>query len=229
MDRITPVKGKEREICDPLRQRLNEAWKSGRTNGEAIRPALIMIGGYAGSGKTEISRFIAQLTGWPILDKDPLTRPLAEALLVALGSDPNDRHSDLYRENVRPLEYKCLMESAISNIQCGISTVLSAPFIKEMTDAACMRELADQVMPFGAEIFPVWVRCDQESMYEHITFRAAARDGWKLQQWDEYAATIDFELRPSVPHHVIDNRLGSMVGLLDRARQALARSSCRGD
>src|SRR5690625_4130486 len=49
-------------------------------------PRVILIGGYAGSGKTELGRIIARETGWPILDKDTLTRPVVETALEILGT-----------------------------------------------------------------------------------------------------------------------------------------------
>lgn len=217
--RITP--GSEEADHLGLQQRIIDAWKRRHTGGDPHRPSIILVGGFAGSGKTELARFFVQLTGWPLLDKDPLTRPLVERLLVALGGDPHDRHSELYREQVRPVEYDCLMQSALANMRCGISSVLSAPFIAEMTDAKWMQRLVNRAGSLGVDVYPVWVQCDEESMREYITFRSAARDAWKLQRWDEYMATVDLDLRPAVPHLVVDNRLGTAVSLADQARQAI--------
>jgi predicted kinase len=204
-----------------LQQRIIDAWKRRHTGGDPHRPMLLLVGGFAGSGKTELARFFVQLTGWPLLDKDPLTRPLVERLLKALGGDPNDRHTDLYRSEVRPLEYDCLMQSAMANVRCGISTVLTAPFISEMADADWMARLGNRCRSLGVEVAPIWVRCDAESMREYISFRSAARDTWKLERWDEYLASIDVDLRPAVPHMVVDNRLGAAVSLADQARHAI--------
>ncbi len=44
-------------------------------------------------------------------------------------------------------------------------------------------------------------------------------DGWKLQHWDEYAITIDPELRPVMPHMIVGNRLGAAISLTDQVRQ----------
>jgi len=77
-----------------VQQRILDAWKRRHTGGDPNKPTLLMVGGYAGSGKSEFARFISQLTGWPVLDKDPITRPLVERLLIEMGSDPNDRHTD---------------------------------------------------------------------------------------------------------------------------------------
>ncbi|MEV7782728.1 AAA family ATPase [Kitasatospora sp. NPDC088351] len=205
-----------------LQQRIMDAWKRRHTGGDPHRPSIVLVGGFAGSGKTEFARFLTQLTGWPLLDKDPLTRPLVERLLVSLGGDPNDRHTDLYRSQVRALEYDCLMQAAYANVACGISSVLTAPFIAEMTDEAWMARLVNRCRAQGVDVSPIWVRCDEESMREYIGFRSAARDAWKLANWDDYIATVDTELRPVVPHLVVDNRMGAAISLADQARLALA-------
>ncbi|MBC3844579.1 AAA family ATPase [Streptacidiphilus sp. 4-A2] len=204
-----------------FQQRVMDAWKRRHTGGDTNQPVLVLVGGFAGSGKTELARFLSELTGWPLLDKDPMSRALVEALLVELGADPNDRQSALYRERVRPLEYECLLKAAYANIDCGISTVLTAPFIAEMADEGWMRRLENRCSARGVAVAPVWVQCDVDSMREYIGQRSAARDTWKLQNWAEYASGLDLDLRPVVPHLIVDNRYGSAVSLADRARLAL--------
>ncbi|MGA4844699.1 AAA family ATPase [Streptomyces sp. G45] len=206
-----------------LRHRIMDAWRRRHTGGDPHRPHMVLVGGYAGSGKSELAEFISYLTGWPRLDKDSLTRPLVEALLIAHGGDPHDRHTPLYLEKAREAEYQCLMESAYDNIRAGISTVLDAPFLKEFSDPAWMQRLANKCRAFGAETAVIWVRCDHASMKEYITFRSAARDAWKLANWDEYIRGVDEGFRPKVPHFVVDNRLGNAVSLTDQAKLALGR------
>ncbi|WP_052850191.1 AAA family ATPase [Streptomyces avicenniae] len=201
-----------------VQQRILDAWKRRHTGGDPNRPTLMMVGGYAGSGKSEFSRFISQLTGWPVLDKDSITRPLVERLLVAMGSEPNDRHTDLYRNRIRPLEYQCLLETAYANIDCAISTVLTAPFLAEATDPRWMRRLINRCEARGVTVVVVWVECDLDTMHEYIGFRSAARDSWKLQNWATYVAGIDLELRPVVPHLIVDNRLGAAISFTDQVR-----------
>ncbi|MFX4293589.1 AAA family ATPase [Streptomyces bohaiensis] len=204
-----------------IQRRVLDAWKRRRTGGDPHRPVVILVGGFAGSGKSEFARFLTQLTGWPLLDKDPLTRPLVEALLVALGSDPHDRHTDLYRTQVRPVEYASLMAAVKANTSCQISSVVSAPFISELADPAWMQRLSHQCAAAGVDVVPIWLRCDAESMREYITHRGAARDSWKLARWTEYLSTIDESTRPAVPHLVVDNRMGAAISLADQARMAL--------
>lgn len=202
-------------------QRILDAWRRRHTGGDPNQPSLLLIGGFAGSGKSEFAKFISQLTGWPLLDKDPLTRPLVERLLTELGCDPNDRQSETYRTEVRPLEYQCLMESILANVECGISTVATAPFISEMTDPVWMRRLTNRCAAHQVEVTPIWLECDADSMREYIAFRSAARDAWKLSNWTDYVDGIDLDLRPVVPHLVVDNRYGSAIAVADQARYAL--------
>lgn len=206
-------------------QRVMEAWKRRRTGGDPHKPCVVLVGGFAGSGKTEFARFLTQLTGWPLVDKDPLTRPLVEPLLTALGAQPHDRHTQIYREKVRPAEYAALMQVVYANVACGISSVVTAPFIAELTDEEWMQRLINRCAAQGVDVAPIWVRCDVESMHEYISARGAARDTWKLERWNEYLKTIDLDLRPAVPHLVVDNRLGSAISLADQARQAIGAVS----
>ncbi|MZD09148.1 AAA family ATPase [Streptomyces sp. SID5785] len=182
---------------------------------------MVLVGGFAGSGKSEFAKFLGGLTGWTILDKDTLTRRLVDQLLVALGGEAHDRSSDLYREKVRPLEYHCLIEVAKENIRNGISVILDAPFVAEFSQADWMRRFENFCRPRQAQLSTIWVECDAESMREYIEFRGAARDMWKMEAWDDYLGSLDLNMRPQGSHFVVDNRLGGAVTLVDEARDVL--------
>lgn len=205
-----------------LRSRVVDAWRR-RHGGGSPKPILVLVGGYAGSGKTEFSRFLSDVTGWAFLDKDSLTRSIVERLLISLGSDPNDRQSELYLKEVRPLEYRCLMETAWDNLDVGTSSILSAPFIAELKDEAWFTRLENRCAAKGIDLAAIWVRCDPESMREYIEFRGAARDAWKLNNWEQYAAGIDTDISPPTAHVTVDNRLGSAISLADQTRETLKR------
>ncbi|MBD0671625.1 ATPase [Streptomyces sp. CBMA156] len=204
-----------------ISQRIMDAWRRRHTGGDPHQPTLILVGGYAGSGKTELARFLSEISGWPLLDKDPMCRPLVESLLVALGSDRNDRHTETYRSRVRPLEYESLLAAVNANIDCGISSIVTAPLVAEFSDEGWMRRLESRCKARGVTVAPVWVRCDINSMRDYISYRSAARDTWKLDNWAEYVAGLNVELRPVVDHMVVDNRHGAAVAMADQARLAL--------
>ncbi|MFI0352512.1 AAA family ATPase [Actinomadura sp. 9N407] len=208
---------------DTLKDRLVNAWRGRALSDGHNKPVLVLVGGYAGSGKTEFARFLGDVSGWAFLDKDSLTRRLVERLLTSMGGDANDRHTDLYLNEIRPLEYKCLMDTANDNIDCGISTILAAPFISELNDEAWLNRLTNRCRSKGVEVAAIWVRCDVDSMREYIEFRDAPRDTWKLTHWDEYSQGINTEASPPGVHLTIDNRQGAAISIADQTRDILRK------
>ncbi|WP_103351795.1 GntR family transcriptional regulator [Amycolatopsis sp. CA-128772] len=184
-------------------------------------PRVIMIGGYAGSGKTELGRIIARETGWPMLDKDTLTRYVVEAALELQGISRNDRESDVYMEKIRPGEYASLLEAMSENVQCGNSTVVTAPFIREFSDEAWLTKIQATCRNLGANLTVVWVYCDADTMHSYVRHRDAARDSLKLANWNEYMQNVDVHFRPSAPHVVVDNSASGGL-LTEQARSLLA-------
>lgn len=173
------------------------------------RPAILLIGGYAGSGKSELGRMIARESGWPILDKDTITRPVVESALTVLGVSPHDRESSTYLSNVRPREYEALAAAIQEQVECGNSVIATAPFIREFNDSAWIERMHAAYTALDARVIFVWVSCDPESMHTYLRRRGAARDMAKLAAWDDYLASIDVDFRPPVEHVRIENSLNS--------------------
>jgi hypothetical protein len=158
-----------------------------------------------------------------MLDKDTLSRPMTEQLLLALGGDPDDRHSPTYLEHARPLEYACLMKAAWENLECGISVVVVAPFLAESADVQWTSRTARRCGRLGASFETLWVDSDVESMRDRMISRNASRDTWKLSHWSRYVSSIDVGLRPVVPHHLIDNRIGAPRPLAEQVESIAQR------
>lgn len=188
---------------------------------ERRRPLAVMIGGYAGSGKTELGRIITRRTGWAIIDKDTTTRPVVEAALEELGLSPHDRESDTYFEKIRPAEYEALVSTMLENIECGASVVVTAPFIRELRDTAWCDRVSARVSEAGADLHVAWVRCDANSMQSYIRRRGAARDSAKLAEWAHYLEGVDLAYAPDLPHTIIDNSQGARP-LQDQADKLIA-------
>jgi DNA-binding transcriptional regulator YhcF (GntR family) len=180
------------------------------------KPVVIFVGGYAGSGKTEFGRILARRTGWPILDKDTTTRPVVELALEVLGQPGHDRESAAYLERIRPREYEALTATAAENVECGVSAIVTAPFIREFTDPAWLNRTSAAFTGRDARPVFVWIRCDVETMHLYVRGRGAARDAGKLGDWDSYAAGLDVDFRPAIDHVLIDNS-GSARPLQEQA------------
>ncbi|MGH8904750.1 MAG: AAA family ATPase [Egibacteraceae bacterium] len=213
VDRVTPDPDHE-----ALEQRVLDAWAA-RSRAPDHRPLLAVVGGFAGCGKTEFGRFLSGVTGWTHLDKDVLTRPLVESLLASLGADPNDRHTELYLRQVRPVEYRCLLSAMFNNLDNGVSTILTAPFLQEMPNFSWLQRLGSRCAAREVDVAVIWVDADVEAMHTYLQARDAARDTWKLNHWDDYLASIDLNLRPSCPHFVIDNRQNAALDVADQAQR----------
>jgi DNA-binding transcriptional regulator YhcF (GntR family) len=184
-------------------------------------PHVVLIGGYAGSGKTELGRILARETGWPILDKDTLTRPVVEVALEVLGCSPHDRESATYLDVIRPREYEALMSAMTENVRCGNSAIVTAPFIRELHDTAWINRVTATCQDMNATLSIVWVHCDATTMHTYLRHRGAARDATKLENWNAYLGTIDLTFRPPTPHTVIDNS-ASVTPLQTQAMKLLA-------
>lgn len=169
------------------------------------RPRAVYVGGYAGSGKSEFARTLARETGWAILDKDTISRPIIEPALEELGSSFEDRESDLYKYRIRPREYEALAAVVDDNIECGTSTIATAPFLQEFNDQAWIDHTMARAAVNGADVTLVWVRCTIDTMLMYLRRRGAARDTWKLTHWPEYTAGVDLEYRPLADHIVVEN------------------------
>ncbi|MEJ3745180.1 GntR family transcriptional regulator [Actinomycetes bacterium KLBMP 9797] len=186
------------------------------------KPHVLLIGGYAGSGKTELGRIIARETGWPMLDKDTLTRPVVEIALEILGQSPHDRDSETYLSSIRPREYESLIAAATENIECGNSAIVTAPFVQEFSDPAWVGRTQALFGREDAVTTLVWVYCDADTMHTYIRRRGAARDAAKLSDWPGWLARINTDFRPSGEHLVIDNSASSSP-LQDQAQELLKR------
>jgi predicted kinase len=186
-------------------------------------PNVFLIGGHAGSGKTELSRALARLTGWALLDKDTISQPLTEAALIALGESPVSRESKSYRTLIRPREYEALLAAMYENLRCGVSTIAAAPFLTEFADSGWVRQLRASCAELSASLRIVWVHCDPETMQNRIKVRNQARDSAKLSNWDSYLAGIDLGFRPATAHDAIDNSASSIEDVQSQARALLTR------
>lgn len=203
----------KRTVHAPGQRRHNEV--------RTATPRVILIGGYAGSGKSELGRIIARETGWPMIDKDTITRPVVETALEMIGQSPSDRESDAYLTLVRPREYEALMAAMVENVECGNSVIATAPFIREFADIAWIDRTRATLSALDATTSLVWVHCDAETMHIYLRGRGAARDAGKLADWPNYLANITIGFRPNAPHFVIENS-GSSTPLQQQAKDLIA-------
>ena len=155
---------------------------------------LILVAGYAGSGKTRVGNDIARQLPACYLDKDTLGTPFVERLLVALEQPPGDRDSPIYRAEIRPLEYEALTATGIEAAALGADVVLSAPFLVQLVDEQWVEQLVTQAAEAKVQLRVVWVSSDHATLQRRMSERGSVRDRVKLADWDAYAANVDVSL-----------------------------------
>lgn len=174
-----------------------------------MQPTIILVAGYSASGKTRVGRELARRLGkCCYLDKDTLFEPLVDRLVVALGQPSGDRDSDIYRSQVRLLEYQCLMSAGFEAASFGVPVLLSAPFLHQLADHDWMRWLEREVESRGMKLHVVWVSCLREILRERMIDRGSPRDRAKLADSPTYSASVDedFPRRIRSECLVFDNR-----------------------
>lgn len=186
------------------------------------RPQVVLIGGYAGSGKTELGRMIVRETGWGLFDKDSTSGRVVDAALEALGQPADNRESDIYVNIIRPAEYEALMCAMKENVACGASVILTAPFLGKLSDRTWLEQVKAECDDLHATLNVVWVACDAESMRYYLEHRGARRDRWKLANWDSYLESINIDFRPDFEHVVIDNSRSYGQTLHDQVKELVS-------
>jgi predicted kinase len=173
-----------------------------------MRPTIILVSGYAASGKTRVGKELARRLGRGCyLDKDTVTSPFTDRLLIALGQPAGDRDSEVYRREVRPLEYECLLATGMEAADSGATAILSAPFLTQLVDADWMGALRRETQSRGLELRILWVQCGRAGLYQRMIERGSPRDQAKLDDWPAYSASIDeqFPRRILGDHFRFDN------------------------
>jgi len=184
---------------------------------------LIIVAGVAGSGKSYIGKEVAKkLDNCIYLDKDTQTRFLVDKFLGCLGHNETDRESQEYLQNIRPLEYECLLKQGLENLELSKDCILSAPFIKEINEESYFQDLNDELEFEDAMLKLIWIYTDEESARKRIIDRNAKRDENKINNWNDYVKNVNHN-KPDLDFNMfmIDNRLESEEDILSQIDNAI--------
>lgn len=179
---------------------INKLLKRDKNSKTSNKLNFIITAGFAGSGKTTLAKRVAKELGYPLLDKDTVTRHFTDFLLEQTDSDSNGRESDFYVNKVRDLEYLSCYRICEENFHLGNSVVFSAPFIKELSDYKFFASQFDLSLldSLGVSLKILWIEHDLDTEKLRIMERGAKRDDYKLAHWSEYEKSIaNFSIDPS--------------------------------
>lgn len=154
---------------------------------------LILVTSPPACGKTFISKQLAKaLNNIVYLDKDTLIT-LSKQIFVVANEEYN-RSSEFFEENIRNYEYDCVLDLAMEALEYNDTVLINAPFTREVRDKAYMDHLKEILAEKDAKLVVVWVITDKEVCHQRMIERASDRDKWKLDNWDEYIASCNFEI-----------------------------------
>ena len=180
-----------------------------RAVGTSVGCGVVVVCGFPGSGKSTAAAYLAARWDASVLDKDSFAPRLEQDVMRALGGDPFDRDSDLYRSVVSPGIYDGLVRTGLG-IGRRHPVVLDAPFLSVIRHAGDTGvSLAQHVRmtasaPESLAVHTVWIDSPAARIRERMIARGAERDAPKLADWAGYRSKVlDSGLR-EIAHTVVD-------------------------
>lgn len=154
---------------------------------------MILVTSPPACGKTYISKQLAkQLQHVVYLDKDTLI-PLSNRVFAAAGEEIN-RSSDFFEANIRDYEYETIVNLGLEALEYDDIVLINAPFTREVHSETFLTNFSSKLRQKGAQLVIIWVVTDVDVCHQRMIMRNSDRDTWKLEHWDEYVKTVDFNL-----------------------------------
>ncbi len=163
---------------------------------------LILVTSPPACGKTYISKQLAKrLKHVVYLDKDTLIT-LSKQIFVVAG-EPYNRSSDFFEENIRNYEYDCIVDLALEALEYNNIALINAPFTREIRDMEYIDKLKEKLKEKSATLVAIWVETSPEIVHQRMITRNSDRDTWKLENWDEYIGSCNFD----IPQNLDDSNI----------------------
>ncbi|OCN02556.1 ATPase [Clostridium sp. W14A] len=154
---------------------------------------LILVTSPPACGKTYISRKLAtNLKHVVYLDKDTLI--VLSKQIFAVANEEYNRSSEFFKKNIRDYEYAAIIDLALEALEYDDIVLINAPFTKEVRDKSYMDHLREKLRRKNAKLIVIWVQTDVEVVKQRMIQRNSDRDSWKLANWDQYIAGVNFNI-----------------------------------
>ncbi len=167
---------------------------------------LILVTSPPASGKTYVSKKLAQALKHVVyLDKDTLI-VLSKQIFVA-ADKPYNRSSEYFEKYIRNYEYEAIVDIALEALEYEDIALINAPFTREVRDPAYMNALRERLKQKNARLTVVWVQANPELVHQRMVARGSDRDTWKLANWDQYIASVDFSIPATLDDPAVNDDL----------------------
>jgi predicted kinase len=111
------------------------------------RPAVIVVMGRVGTGKSTVAQALAEVLGWAVVSSDRVRKTLAGVSLHKRGEAAE--RARLYAHNLTEKTYASLHEQAVTNARTGHSTLLDATYSRRHHRDALRDRLERERIPYA--------------------------------------------------------------------------------
>ncbi|MCR5102973.1 MAG: ATP-binding protein [Eubacterium sp.] len=159
---------------------------------------LILVTSPPACGKTFVTKTLARaLNNCVYLDKDDLI--VLSKQIYKVAGEPFDRSSDFFHEYIRDAEYDAILEVALNALNYNDTVLINAPFKKEVRSREWIDMMKKKLAAKNAVLCIIWVHTDIEVVHQRMITRNSERDTWKIEHWDEYVATQNYDPPEDIP------------------------------
>jgi predicted kinase len=163
---------------------------------------LILVTSPPACGKTYVTRQLAKaLTNCVYLDKDTLI--VLSKQIFKVANEEYNRSSDFFQREIRDYEYYAILDIAMEALEYNDTVLINAPFTDEIRDDDWLAKQQEKLDKKDAELVVVWVNTDIEVCHQRMIKRNSDRDTWKLEHWDEYVASQNYEAPTNIKNLII--------------------------
>lgn len=173
-----------------------------------MKGKIILITGSACVGKTTLGRELSKKLGCMYLDTETISQYFSRELVKEKGLDMNDRDSDVYMREIKPLEDKTYYAIMKENLDLGITVVTSKVFKKEDREGNGYRRILTDNGIQDADVKVIVLQVENEiELKNRIEKRNHPKDKWKLLNWDKYYQGVkDYNITwDKINKMVVDN------------------------
>lgn len=168
---------------------------------------LILVTSPPACGKTYIAKKLAEnLKHVVYLDKDTLI--ILSKVIFEVAGEPYNRSSEFFDAKIRNPEYDCILELAFEALRYDDIVLINAPFTQEIRDSAYIDALRKKLITMNTKLTVIWVQTSLDVCKRRMFERGSDRDLWKVEHWDEYIKTVNFDIpKPLDDPDIVDDLL----------------------
>ena len=185
------------------------------------QPAVVLVGGLPGTGKSTLAAALAARTGWRLLRSDEIRRQLELTGGTAAARHPNHPGTGRYSPEAVGAVYAELRRRARELLEEGEAVILDASWI-DAAQRAAARQVAEDT---GSGLIELCCRCDGSIAAERIRRRQGGDD---LSDATPEVRSLMAERMDAWPSAtVIDTSDATTADVLSSALSALAHAGGR--